>query len=87
MRQGWRESISQPNKGNKTMETQNNRGQYEYFANLPNKTIFTFNGDWYQKVTTRTAKILQYGNKYYFGKRELCVVGRYCRLWNSHGIF
>lgn len=62
------------------MENQSDRGQYEYFANLPHKTIFAFNGDWYQKATTRTATLLQYGSRYYFGKRDLCVVGRYCHL-------
>ena len=54
--------------------------QYIYFRELPINASFSFNGNKYRKQSTRTAKLLEYSRVFYFGQRDLCIVGRHNRL-------
>lgn len=58
----------------------NTARQYAYFADLPLHTEFVLNGNRCKKVSTRTAALLEYGRTFYFGKRDLCIVGAHSRL-------
>lgn len=51
--------------------------QYVRFENLPVKAYFFQNGNLWQKQSTRTARVDEYGRWFYFGKKEFCVVGEY----------
>tara|TARA_Y100000361_G_scaffold25031_3_gene20092 strand:+ start:2304 stop:2495 length:192 start_codon:yes stop_codon:yes gene_type:complete len=58
--------------------------QYIYFKDLPIKSIFSRNGNQWIKKSMRTAQIVKpiefNNNWFYFGDRDLCVVGRYCPI-------
>ena len=55
--------------------------QYARFDELPLKCEFSRNGNLWVKHSTRTARIVGYGNLvFYFSRRELCTVGAYSRL-------
>lgn len=54
--------------------------QYAYFSELPVGAHFVRNGNRVQKVSTRTGCLLDHGRVFYFGKRELCIVGEHSRL-------
>lgn len=54
--------------------------QYAYFSELPIATLFVQNGNFVQKVSTRTGRLLDYDRVFYFGRRELCIVGEHSRL-------
>ena len=54
--------------------------QYAYFNELPAKTVFNYNGNLCIKQSTRTAKYTAYDHWFYFGQRDLCIVGTYSRL-------
>jgi len=58
--------------------------QYAHFAELPLHTLFVMNGNLCKKVSTRTAQLVEYGRTFYFGKRELCIVGSHSRLANDY---
>jgi hypothetical protein len=53
--------------------------QYAYFDELPVKTHFIMNGNRWIKKSKTTAILAEYGNWFYFGRRELCIVGLYSR--------
>jgi hypothetical protein len=56
------------------------RRVYAYFGELPLKAHFVMNGNKCVKMSTRTAQLVEYGRTFYFGKRELCIVGEHSRL-------
>jgi hypothetical protein len=56
------------------------KGQYIYFRDMPLRTLFVLNGNRCQKVSTRTARLLDYNRTFYFGQRELCIVGHHDRI-------
>lgn len=68
--------------------------QYAYFSELPLKTEFMLNGTCYKKRSTKTAAMVepgprtslavQYGDWFYFGQRDLCVVAPYSRLADDY---
>lgn len=59
---------------------------YAHFEALPVSTVFCLNGNLYRKQSTRTAALVHcsakfiYGRWFYFGKKELCIVGPYSLL-------
>lgn len=54
--------------------------QYSYFNELPLKALFVLHGNEYRKESSRTAHLLEYDRRFYIGKRDLCIVGKYSRL-------
>jgi len=56
---------------------------YIKFQDIPMRAVFFCNGNQCQKVSTRTARLIEYGRTFYFSQRELCVVGEYCALKES----
>ncbi len=60
----------------------NPKGRYEYFKWLPINTYFSFNGSKCIKRTSRTAEYIEYGRRFYFAQKDLCIVGDYSPVWN-----
>lgn len=60
------------------------RKQYIHFNDLPIKAYFSRNGNEWMKRSTRTAEIVKpeeySGTWFYFGERELCIVGLHDRI-------
>ena len=56
------------------------KGQYIQFREMPLRTLFCLNGNRCQKVSSRTAQLIEYGRTFYFGQRELCIVGLHSRI-------
>ena len=54
--------------------------QYAYFKELPVGTLFSLNGTRYSKRSSRTAALVEFDRWFYFGQKDLCVVGKYSRL-------
>jgi len=54
--------------------------QYVYFKELPVGTLFSLNGTRFSKRSTRTAALVEFDRWFYFGQKDLCVVGPYSRL-------
>ena len=54
--------------------------QYVYFEELPLKTEFHLNGNTYRKRSSRTADLPEYNRWFYFGRRELVIVGTHDRI-------
>ena len=44
------------------------------FWRLPVGALFECNGNRCEKVSTRTARLLDYGRVFYFGRLELCKI-------------
>ena len=54
--------------------------QYAYFKELPVGALFSLNGTRYSKRSSRTAALVEFDRWFYFGQKDLCVVGKYSRL-------
>ena len=54
--------------------------QYVYFKELPVGTRFSLNGTRFSKRSSRTAALVEFDRWFYFGQKDLCVVGKYSRL-------
>lgn len=52
--------------------------QYVYFRDLPVGAEFVLNGNRCKKRSSRTADLVEYDRWFYFGQRDLCIVGLYC---------
>lgn len=46
------------------------------FQRLPIGADFAHNGNRYVKMTTRTAHLIEYNRRFYFGRREFVTVDR-----------
>lgn len=46
------------------------------FGSVPVGTDFAHNGNHYVKMTTRTAHLIEYDRRFYFGRREFVTVDR-----------
>lgn len=46
------------------------------FQRIPIGSDFAHNGNRYVKMTTRTAHLVEYDRRFYFGKREFVTVDR-----------
>jgi hypothetical protein len=53
---------------------------YAYFNELPVACEFSLNGTKFIKRSTRTAKLVEFNRWFWFGSRDLCIVGKYSRL-------
>lgn len=51
-------------------------GEITTFAELPVGDSFTANGNVWTKISSRTAKLIEFNRTFYFGKREIVTVGR-----------
>lgn len=54
--------------------------QYAKFSDLPVKCLFNFNGNIFKKVSSKTAKIIEYKLTFYFSKNDLVIVGKHSTL-------
>ena len=54
--------------------------QYAYFKELPVGALFSLNGTPFSKRSSRTAALVEFDRWFYFGQKDLCVVGKYSRL-------
>lgn len=53
---------------------------YAHFEDLPIGTIYHSNGNTWRKRSTRTADLIGYNRWFYWGKKELAIVGEYSKL-------